>query len=128
MNPVRLVHRRREDNGRIRWLSADEETKLRAVIEADYPAELPALDLALHTGMRMSEQYNLQWNCADLERREITIPRSKHGGIRYFPLDNTVLCALVALRSRGDGTGPVMLCGKSGHGHVAGQALKTPKE
>ena len=46
-SPVRLVHRRREDSGRIRWLSADEETKLRAVIQADYPAELPAFDLAL---------------------------------------------------------------------------------
>jgi site-specific recombinase XerD len=127
-SPVRLVHRRREDNGRIRWLSADEETKLRAVVEADYPAELPALDLALHTGMRMSEQYNLQWNCVDLERRQLTIPRSKHGGIRYIPLDNTALSALLTLRSRGDGNGPVMLCGQSGHGHLAGQALKTPKE
>jgi hypothetical protein len=33
VNPVRLVRRRREDNGRIHWLTADEETKLRAVIQ-----------------------------------------------------------------------------------------------
>jgi len=128
VNPVRLVHRRREDNGRIRWLSADEEAKLRAIIEADYPGELPALDLALHTGMRLSEQYGLHWNCVDLERRQITIPRSKHGGIRYIPLDNTAMSALLALRSRGNGSGPVMVSGESGHGHLAGHALKTPKE
>jgi len=128
VNPVRLVHRRREDNGRVRWLSAEEEAKLRAVIEADYPAQMPAFDLALHTGMRMSEQYSLHWNCVDLERRQITIPRSKHGGIRYIPLDNTARSALLVLRSRGEGTGPVMLRGQSGHGHLAGHALTTPKE
>ena len=127
-NPVRLVHRRREDNGRIRWLSADEETKLRAVIQTDYPGELPALDLALHTGMRRSEQYGLKWDCVDLARRQITVTRSKHGGIRYIPLDNTAVKALLALRSRGNGTGPVMVLAESGHGHLAGHSLKTPRE
>jgi hypothetical protein len=42
-SPIRLVHRRREDNGRIRWLSANEETKLRAVIQTDYLGEMPRL-------------------------------------------------------------------------------------
>jgi len=127
-NPVRLVHRRREDNGRIRWLSADEETKLRAVIQTEYPDELPAFDLALHTGMRLSEQYGLSWDCVDLERRQITIPRSKHGDIRYIPLDNTALAAFVTLRARSDGPGPVMVLGESGHGYKAGHPLKTPRE
>jgi integrase len=127
-SPVRLVHRRREDNGRIRWLSADEEKALRAAIQTDYPAELPAFDLALHTGMRRSEQFGLTWECVDFERRQITIPRSKHGGIRYIPLDNTALSALLALRTRGNGSGPVMVLAESGHGYQAGHALSTPKE
>lgn len=127
-SPVRLVHRRREDNGRVRWLSADDETKLRAVIEAQYPAELPAFELALHTGMRLSEQYGLQWNCVDFERRQITIPRSKHGGIRYIPLDDTALAALLRLRPRANGSGPVMVTGEAGHGYLVGHALKTPRE
>jgi integrase len=127
-NPIRLVHRRREDNGRIRWLSADEETKLRAAIQADYPGELPAFDLALHTGMRRSEQYGLTWDCVDFERRQITITRSKNGGIRYIPLDNTAAEALLALRRRGDGAGPVMVSAESGHGYLAGHPLKTPRE
>lgn len=105
-----------------------EETKLRAAIQSDYPSELPAFDLALHTGMRQSEQYRLTWNCVDLESRQLTIPRSKHGGIRYIPLDNTALAALVALRSRSDGDGPVMVLAESGHGYKADHARKTPKE
>ena len=127
-NPVRLVHRRREDNGRIRWLSADEEKMLRAVIEADYPNELPAFDLALHTGMRRSEQYFLTWDCVDLERRQVTIPHSKNGKVRYIPLDNTALNALRQLRTRSTGTGRIMVSAESGHGYLAGHSLKSPRE
>jgi len=127
-NPARFVRRRREDNAVVRWLTADEETKLRAAIESDYPNELPAFDIGLHTGMRQSEQYRLRWDRVDLERRQITIPRSKHGGIRYIPLDNSALSAFVALRSRSEGDGPVMVLADSGHGYKAGHALKTPKE
>jgi integrase len=127
-SPMRLVHRRPEGNGRIRWLSADEEKNLRAVVRAEYPQELPAFDLALHTGMRRSEQYGLTWGCVDFDRRQITIPRSKHGGIRYIPLDDTAVDALRTLRRRGDGTGPVMILAESGHGYLKGRRLKTPRE
>lgn len=127
-NPARFVRRRHEDNAVIRWLTADEETKLRAAIQSEYPDEVPAFDLGLHSGMRQSEQYRLRWDRVDLGRRQITISRSKHGGIRYIPLDNTAVSALVALRSRSDGPGPVMVSAESGHGYKAGHALKTPKE
>jgi integrase len=127
-NPVHLVHRRREDNGRTRWLLADEETKLRAVIQSDYPGQLPAFDVALHTGMRKSEQYGLTWDCVDFERRQITIPRSKNGRVRYIPLDNTALDALLRLHTRSDGAGQVMVSAESGRGYLAGHALKSPRE
>jgi integrase len=127
VNPVRLVHRRREDNARIRWLSTEEEARLRAVIQKDYPDELPAFELALNTGMRRSEQYNLTWDCVDLERRLLTVPRSKNGAVRHIPLNDKALSALLALRSRSNGSGPVMVAARSGHGRRAGHPLKTPK-
>ncbi|MGH9476063.1 MAG: tyrosine-type recombinase/integrase [Terriglobales bacterium] len=128
VNPARLVRQRHEDNARIRWLTAKEEVRLRAAIEKHAPAELPAFLLSLHTGMRRSEQYNLTWDCVDLGRRQLTIPRSKHGGIRYVPLNDMAVAALQDLKTRGTGTGPVMVARKGGHGKVAGQALKTPRE
>jgi len=128
VNPARAVRRRREDNGRIRWLSADEETRLTAAIQDRYPAELPAFLLALHTGMRRSEQYRLTWDCVDFERRQITIPKTKNGAIRYMPLDETATAALLALRDRGNDSGPVMVAAASGHGYTQGHALKTPRE
>ncbi|MGH9525047.1 MAG: tyrosine-type recombinase/integrase [Terriglobales bacterium] len=127
-NPARLVRMRREDNARVRWLSAEEEPRLRMVIERDYPGELPAFLLALHSGMRRSEQYGLRWDCVDFRRRQLTIPKSKNGSIRYIPLDDTAIEALLALRDRGEGTGPVMVAAQGGHGKLAGEALKTPRE
>jgi hypothetical protein len=59
VNPARLLKHKHEDNGRVRFLNQhhpDEEVRLRAAIDAKYRAHLPELDLALHTGMRPSEQ------------------------------------------------------------------------
>lgn len=47
--------------------------------------------------MRRSEQYGLTWDCVDLEKRILTIPRSKHGGTRYVFLNNTALTAVQVL-------------------------------
>lgn len=128
VNPARSVRRRREDNGRIRWLSAEEEARIVAAIQDRYPAELPAFLLALHTGMRRSEQYRLTWDCVDFERRQVTIPKTKNGSIRYLPLDDTAMAALLQLRDRGNGSGPVMVAAQGGHGYAQGHALKTPRE
>ena len=128
VNPARLVRQRHEDNARIRWLSSDEEIRLRAAVATHYLNELPALDLSLHTGMRRKEQYGLTWDCVDFARRQLTIPRSKHGGIRYIPLDDTARAALRQLHRRGNGVGPVMIAAQGGHGYAKGHAVKQPRE
>ncbi|HVC00149.1 MAG TPA: site-specific integrase [Candidatus Dormibacteraeota bacterium] len=107
-NPARLVAHRQEPTGRIRFLSAEEEVRLRAVIEAECPEHMPELELALHTGLRRSEQYGLTWENVNLARRVLTIPRSKNGLTRHVPLNGPALAALGELRKRSDGTGPVM--------------------
>jgi hypothetical protein len=82
-----LLKRKHEDNGRVRFLNqlapakseveylkshADEESRLRAVILSDYPYHMPEFEIALHTGMRPSEQYGLIWSRVDLVRRART--------------------------------------------------------
>ena len=82
-NPARLLKRKPEDNGRVRFLNqfvpgptdidylkrhTEEEPRLRAVFAEDYPAHVPEFEIALHTGMRPSEQYALTWNRVDLIR------------------------------------------------------------
>jgi site-specific recombinase XerD len=58
--------------------------------------------------LRLSEQYGLSWENVDLERRVLTVPRSKNGHTRQVPLNRCALGALEHLRQRCDGTGPVM--------------------
>ena len=47
---------KKENNERVRWLEEEEEAALRAVIREKSPEREPEFDLALHTGMRWSEQ------------------------------------------------------------------------
>ena len=61
-NTVKLVRRKKENNGRVRFLSADEERSLRAVLTARYPQHVPELDIA-------SEHWLTSWRAilVDLE-------------------------------------------------------------
>jgi integrase len=123
-NPARLVRHRPENNTRIRFLNQydplptkidylkyckNEESRLRAVIQSEYPSRMPEFDLALHTGLRRGEQYKARWDDVDWERRLLTIPRSKNGTMRHVPLNATALHALVELRSRNGGS--ELVCG-----------------
>ncbi len=108
-NPARLVKHRQENNARVRWLAAEEEARLRAAIQATCQEHTPELDLALNTGLRLSEMYGLTWNNVNLSQRVLTVPRSKNGEMRHIPLNSVAIAALAALRQRYETTG--FVCG-----------------
>src|SRR5437016_1352600 len=83
--------------------------RLRAVILADYPAHMPEFEIALHTGMRPSEQYGLIWSRVDLVRKLITIPKSKNGNTRHIPLNSVAQAAFEDLFARSSGQGRVFV-------------------
>jgi site-specific recombinase XerD len=93
-NPARLVPHRLEDNARIRFLSADEETALRKAIQTRCPERMSEFELALNTGLRLSEQYGLLWENVSLPLRVLTISRSKNGSRKYVPLNRAANKAL----------------------------------
>jgi integrase len=112
-NPVRGggVEHHREDNSRIRYLTADEETRLRQAIRSNpaWRQHEPELDLALHTGLRRKSMYlDLFWENVDLMDRVATIPRTKNDEAVHVPLNDVAMAALMIFRSRGDGTGRVV--------------------
>lgn len=78
-NPARLVRLRHENNGRIRFLTDDEEKRLRKAITKQFPEHLPELIISLGTGMRLSEQYSLTWEQIDFARKEINLEQTKNG-------------------------------------------------
>lgn len=119
-NPARATRHRKEDNTRVRYLSAEEESKLRKVLERDWPAHLPEFDLALHTGLRLSEMYALDWRNIDLNQRFLLVQRGKNGESRYARLNSVALKALDELKKRSNGAGPVIR-------NLAGEPLSGPR-
>src|SRR5438128_1939728 len=64
-NPASHIRRQTENNARVRFLSEKEEAELRKVMLRGCPAQIPTLDLSLHTGMRTKEQFSLKWEQVD---------------------------------------------------------------
>jgi integrase len=121
LNLAKLVKRRTENNTKVRYLLVEEEDRLRAVILDRWPHHLPELEISLNTGMRLSEQYNLQWSWIDFATRVVTIPRSKHGELRHIPLNDSAVNSLQAARSQSTGSPYVFL------NHL-GERLCTPRK
>jgi integrase len=88
VNPAKEVEMRIENNSRDRYLLAHEEAALRSTILEDHPEHLAEVEIALHTGMRRGEQFGCDWSGVDLDRRVLTIPRSKHGEKRRVYLND----------------------------------------
>jgi integrase len=106
-SPIHMkVHKEREDNSRVRFLSADEEKRLRAALRSkpEWASHEPEVDLALNTGLRRTDMYvRLTWESVDLVSRVATIPHSKNGDPVHVPLNDTAMAALAVFRSRADG-------------------------
>lgn len=98
-NPVRKVRRFRESPGRIRYLTREELDRLRPACNPELWA---AVTLAIHTGMRAAELFDLLWRDVDMENRIIHVVDSKNGDRRDIPLSNTAYGVLVARRRTGE--------------------------
>ena len=96
-NPARLVKLRHENNGRMRFLTEDEERRLRDVLLKPCPEHLPELTISLGTGMRLSEPYSLTWEQIDFSRKEINLEQTKNGSARTIPMNRDVLQAFETL-------------------------------
>jgi integrase len=114
-NSASAVKLQRLNNGRERYLNqfpprdtedaslkqcTDEESRLRNVIRKRFAEREAEFDLALHTGMRFSEQYNLTWADVDFERKIATIQIAKSGKREHVILNSSLIAALVKLRAR----------------------------
>jgi len=108
VNPARLIRRSKESLGRVRFLSYEEEAKLRKAIAATLPGRIKdegesafaQLDVALHTGMRKSEQFTATWDQVDLERGFIYLSMTKNGTDRFVTLNSAAVAVLRRLQER----------------------------
>jgi integrase len=119
-SPVTGIRRKKENNERVRFLTLDEEKRLRQILrsKAEWAEHLPELDLAIHTGLRRTNMYvDLVWENVDLTARVAAVPTTKNDDPVYIPLNQNAMRALIVFRSRGNGKGRVVR-------NASGQTLK----
>jgi integrase len=90
-------------------------------LEEKYPHRLVELSLAIHTGLRQGEQYSLTWDNVDLERRILTVAKSKNGERRHIPLNDAALASLMTARQYSN-DGPAVFWNRYG------ERLHTPRQ
>jgi integrase len=113
-NPARSVTHRRENNNRVRFLTEEEEKKLRKIIEAKWASHLPELELAINIGLRKGSQYGLTWDMVDWTGRLLNISRTKNEEAIHIPLNDAAVAALRVAHDQGDGRGRVFQPAKTG--------------
>ncbi len=104
-NPVRETAHRKENNSRVRWLTDKEEKSLMDYIHANCPAREAEVLVAIHSGMRRSEQYHtaqvpdggLKWENINLRSSMIRLPRSESGRPREIPINSVLTKALLSV-------------------------------
>jgi integrase len=102
-NPVRAVKLRKEPRTRLRWLSAEEESRLLAV--AMEPLRSIIL-VGLHTGLRLqAEALQLRWDDIDVTRGQLTVAAAyaKSGRSRTVPLNSIARRTLTQLQEQARG-------------------------
>jgi integrase len=109
VNPASRIKRKAENNDRIRFLGADEENRLAAVLTEKWPHYLPAFLISIHTGMRASEQFGLKWDQVSLTRRTVSLYTTKGKKTRHIPLNSVALKAFQRLKKGPRASGPVHL-------------------
>jgi integrase len=111
-NPVKKVRFARENNGRMRILTAEEEVCLLAHCS---PHLRPVVIAALHTGFRKSELLSLTWGDVDFRRQLMTVQAAyaKNGESRSVPMNVVLTATLKAIRMNTAAESPVF-CNRQG--------------
>jgi site-specific recombinase XerD len=101
-NPLADVGRRREPAGRVRFLSHDEEKRLRRAVRAEGRDHEAEFTLALNTGMRRREQFDLTWANVDLDRKVLGVTGKT--GRRFIQINEAATEALLVLHKCSNGS------------------------
>jgi len=94
----------KEAQGRLRWLTPEEATKLLTKCrEQKAPALVDLVELALYTGMRQGELLELTWGCVDRARGVVLLEITKSGRRREVPLNGPADAVLARRASAAQG-------------------------
>jgi integrase len=101
---VPRIRLEKEPQGRLRWLTQEEITRLLDAAAKSRNKELrAAVIVALNTGLRLGELLGLTWERVDLSRGVIRLELTKSGRRREVPLNAESYEALVTLNPKASG-------------------------
>ncbi len=92
-----LIGRPKKAKRRLRWLRPDEAERL---IAAAGKSIKPMIIFMMYTGARAAEAVWLDWRDVDLQRAQVTFPKTKNGDARSVPLVPRVVATLANLKGR----------------------------
>ena len=88
-----------QDTIKERILTEDEEAKLKAASTSHLRS---IITIALNSGMRPTEIFNLEWKHVDLTRRMITVEKTKAGRVRHIPINHELLQEFLLMKEKAD--------------------------
>ena len=102
-SPAASVKYLHEDNRRVRWLTSDELGRLLAAAAADVAVAwlVPAITLAVHTGLRQGELLRLRWEDVTAGGSKMSLWNTKSGKPRHIPLNTDARAILATLPREG---------------------------
>lgn len=90
-NPMNQVSKLKEPRGRVRFLDKDERERLLEACKSSKNSDLYlAVRLALATGARRSEIWNLEWSQIDFDRETIILHETKNNDRRKLHISGEV--------------------------------------
>lgn len=98
------------DNSKVRYLSKDEEARLRESLKTCKTDFLEVIViLALNTGMRKGELLSLEWSHVNFDNKILTVDfqNAKSGNTRHLPLNTQAFNTLQQWQQETDGIGYV---------------------
>ncbi len=98
-NPIENVKPLKVQNVRLRFLMGEEISRL---IEACAPHLKPIVIVALNTGMRRGEIFNMRWDQVNFPAGVIHIERSKNGERREIPMNEYLVNTLQEMDRSGE--------------------------
>ena len=99
-NPATLVRSPQVNNVLVRYLTAEQETKLFELLTLQYK---PVVQIAINTGLRQGELLRLTWSDCDWNAGILTVQETKAGEKRRVPMNSIVLGVLLSLKQETGG-------------------------
>ncbi len=116
-NPCREVQLLPLDNRRTRYLTDEEEPLLLAQLPGTREHVRGPVLLALGTGIRRGDLFNLRWSQVDFQAGIVYVPNAKTGKGYPVPMSKQVRSVLLELHAKAKGAELVFTSGKTGRAY-----------